>query len=300
MGRAGRLGRFEATRSLLADEDSRALLEQVVRRREGRRARLPLTEGALREGRAAVARDLRTDDDPLPVADPYLEALPRYRVPVPGGALTLHSDDASVHATFVLDQYGHPRGVRAGPGDVVVDAGGGVGDTALHFASLVGPGGAVHCFEMDAGNRAVIARNLELNPELGARVRVVPAALWHESGREHEYYAAGRASSLRFGYVAGSAHRAPTITLDDYLRDQGLERVDFVKADVEGSELHLLRGAEETLRRWRPKLAVAVYHEPDDLLEIPRFLADLDLGYRLHLGHFSADHNETVLFARAG
>ena len=44
----------------------------------------------------------------------------------------------------------------------------------------------------------------------------------------------------------------------------GLERVDFIKADIEGAERLMLKGAQETLRRFAPKLSICTYHLPDD------------------------------------
>ena len=55
-----------------------------------------------------------------------------------------------------------------------------------------------------------------------------------------------------------------TTTLDDFVRENNLERVDFIKSDIEGFERKLLAGAQETLRRFAPKLALCTYHLPDD------------------------------------
>ena len=53
-------------------------------------------------------------------------------------------------------------------------------------------------------------------------------------------------------------------TLDDFVRENNLPRVDFIKSDIEGFERHLLEGAQETLSRFAPKLAICTYHLPDD------------------------------------
>lgn len=59
--------------------------------------------------------------------------------------------------------------------------------------------------------------------------------------------------------------------MDAFVEKQGLERVDFIKADIEGYERKLLMGAQETLKRFAPKLALCTYHLPDD----PEVLAGL-------------------------
>jgi hypothetical protein len=68
--------------------------------------------------------------------------------------------------------------------------------------------------------------------------------------------------------------------------------------DIEGAELGALRGAERTLREFRPRLAISVYHREDDLVEIPRYLDGLGLGYEFFLDHFTIYGEETVLFAQ--
>jgi hypothetical protein len=92
----------------------------------------------------------------------------------------------------------------------------------------------------------------------------------------------------------------PTITLDDFVERSGIDRVGFVKADVEGSELRLLKGAGRSLARFAPRLAIAAYHREDDLVRLPRELQALRPGYRLHLAGFSPLEEETVLFAAPG
>lgn len=96
--------------------------------------------------------------------------------------------------------------------------------------------------------------------------------------------------------VRQPALRAPTITLDDFIEQRGLDRVDFVNMDVEGSELRVLQGGSRSLQRLRPKLAIAAYHHDDDLVRILDALSALEVPYRLYLDTFSALEVETVLF----
>jgi FkbM family methyltransferase len=149
---------------------------------------------------------------------------------------------------------------------------------------------------MDPRNRRAIQRNLELNPELAARIRVVEAALWESSGVTLDYVAGGKMSRVVEG-AAAEGGAIETTTLDELVERNGLRRVNFLKLDVEGSELAVLRGATQTLRDHRPRLAIAVYHHVRDIWEIPLYLHGLGLGYRLFLDHTSAGMDETVLFA---
>ena len=82
--------------------------------------------------------------------------------------------------------------------------------------------------------------------------------------------------------------------LDDMLRDR---KVTFLKMDIEGSELAALRGAERIIREQRPKLAICVYHKPEDMWEIPGFILNCHPDYKLYLRHYSISYTETVLYA---
>ena len=78
-----------------------------------------------------------------------------------------------------------------------------------------------------------------------------------------------------------------SITLDDFVRVEGTRKIDFIKMDIEGAELSALQGAKETLRIFRPDLAIAVYHSLPDFWRIPQYLDELGLGYRFYLRHFT-------------
>ena len=99
----------------------------------------------------------------------------------------------------------------------------------------------------------------------------------------------------------GSARISPTGVLQVEVRrlDDLLEgrKVTFIKMDIEGPELAALRGAEQIIRKQRPKLAICVYHKPEDMWEIPEFILRCHPDYRLYLRHYSLCRLETVLYA---
>ena len=75
-----------------------------------------------------------------------------------------------------------------------------------------------------------------------------------------------------------------------------VERVDLIKMDIEGHELSALRGAEQTLRRFRPRLAISLYHNWDDYFQIPLHLDRLGLGYRFYLENYTISDGETIMY----
>lgn len=76
--------------------------------------------------------------------------------------------------------------------------------------------------------------------------------------------------------------------------------VDFIKMDIEGSELNALKGAACAIRRCHPILAICVYHKREDLLEIPKYIKALYSDYKLYLRAYGGPYSiELVLYAIA-
>ena len=304
---------LEAAHAALADGQSRRRLLDLLEHRVLGPYHAPaaITPDAYRAMQADADARLLLERDTFTVTDPWFPALSRYRVPGGGGCgreLTLHAHSISVVGVFLLEQYRYAHGgaeVGARPGDVVLDVGGGWGDSALYFAAAVGPAGRVYTFELEPGNLAVLRANLALNPELAQRIEVVELAVWDRSGRQVAFSPAGASTRVSGEATAGAPGGAAggatgiveTVTIDEFVAARGLDRVDLVKLDIEGAERRALDGAGGTLARFKPSLALSAYHREDDLFALPAAIAGLGLGYRLYLDTFSAIEDETVLFA---
>ena len=206
-------------------------------------------------------------------------------------------------STMAFSQYAYrDEAVLARPrhGDVVLDAGGCWGDTALWFAHAVGPSGMVHTFEPTPGNRRLLDHNMTLNPDLAQRIHAWSDPLGPEDGTEvfmPDVIAAGATlqptdSTGDFGVIA-----MRTQTIDGLVRRGAIPRVDFLKVDVEGADVGVLEGAVETIRTHRPRLAIACYHKPDDLVVIPDLIAGLGVEYRWYLQCSTMTDVDTVAFA---
>lgn len=70
----------------------------------------------------------------------------------------------------------------------------------------------------------------------------------------------------------------------------------YIKMDIEGSEMHALQGAVETISSCRPKLAISVYHHPYDIFKITEYMQNLQLNYEFYLRHYSRMYDDTVLY----
>lgn len=87
----------------------------------------------------------------------------------------------------------------------------------------------------------------------------------------------------------------PVKTIDEVVA--GKEPVTFIKMDIEGSELESLKGAKNTIQRDKPKLAICIYHKPEDMTEIPLYIKSLVPEYKFYIRHHSNSYAETVLYA---
>jgi FkbM family methyltransferase len=163
---------------------------------------------------------------------------------------------------------------------------------------VVGESGHVFTFEFSPDNLEILQRNRALNPSLATWITVIEEALWDRSGEILRFPPDGPGTTFeRPDGEPRNLFSVTTVALDDFVEAPGPGRVDFIKLDVEGAKLRTLRGAERTLARFRPTLAISVYHREDDLVTIRQYLASLDLGYRFSLDHFTIHQEEAVLFA---
>ena len=81
--------------------------------------------------------------------------------------------------------------------------------------------------------------------------------------------------------------------MDDVLIDSN---PTFIKMDIEGAEYKALKGAERVIRKCHPKLAISVYHKPEDIFDIPSLILEYNSDYRFYLRHYSLTSSETILY----
>ena len=226
--------------------------------------------------------------------------LNQYDVPGKTEMLHLHMPPGSYQYYFIQRSYDYDRegcSIGVESGDVVINGGGCWGDTDIMFADRCAPDGRVFTFEFVPENLEIMRLNLAANPALARRIEPVKNALGEVSGQTMEFSSHGPGTQVAAVGSQGVRQRVMSLTVDDLVAQRGLARVDFIKMDIEGAELRALQGAENTLRRFRPKLAISAYHKPEDLYTLSTFLDRLQLGYRFYMDHFTVHLEETVLFA---
>jgi FkbM family methyltransferase len=292
--------KMEKFYNLLGDEYSRNLLIELLKFRMlgPRHVRLPLNNKKYRDMFVWIKKEFLKQRRTIkaPFDNLYLD---HYTLPRAGGTLNLHSDPESIINIFLLKQYAYQQAGKechVNPGDVVIDGGACWGDTSLCFADGIGEHGQVYSFEFVPDNLEILMKNIDLNPHLKNRVKVIRKALWDKSGEYLGYEENGPVS-----YVCEDNQKVrkkvATLSIDDFVRAEVVSRVNFIKMDIEGAELNALRGAEQTICTFRPVLAIALYHKEDDFTVIPDYLDTLSLQYEFYIDHFTTHAGETILFA---
>ena len=172
--------------------------------------------------------------------------------------------------------------------ETFVDAGGYDGATSVRFATWAGEYRKIFAFEPDESVRPKCEAALrELSSE---KTVVYPFGTWKEKGELH-FSKMGPGCSL---FSDDGEIRISVTSLDEVCKG---EQITYIKMDVEGSELETLEGARCIIEEQHPKLAVCLYHKPQDIFEIPAFLQSIAPTYRFYLRHYSLMNHETILYA---
>ena len=170
---------------------------------------------------------------------------------------------------------------------MVVDIGAHAGQFSKLFARMA-PRGEVYAFEPSAYARSVMVPAVALN-RLG-NITLVPKGLGERCEPLVLHTPLKRRRSLGFGTAHIGASEGPTVdqaiemtTLDDFVAEQTIHRLDLIKADVEGWELRALKGGEAALRKFSPALylevdAALMGRAGDTPADLFAFLREL--GYR--------------------
>lgn len=142
-------------------------------------------------------------------------------------------------------------------------------------------------FEPDKKN-AINTQNYLTKKHL-QNVEILPFALWDK--KETLSFAASQGPFSKI--TDEGEEKIEAISLDDVID----ERVTFIKMDIEGAELNALKGASNIIKKYKPKLAICIYHKSEDIWEIPKYILQLNNKYKLYIRHYSLEDSETVLYA---
>lgn len=176
------------------------------------------------------------------------------------------------YATEGSYEYGN---VSMNEGDVVFDLGANIGMSACQSAAKKC---RVYAFEPNALLIDDIKKQSEIYngmiiPVNYACSDFVGTAVFADNEEGHN--TTGKIMDSDTGNIVN------VITIDKFVEENNIERVDFIKADIEGAERDMLKGAANTLKKFEPKLAICTYHLPDDKEVLERIVKEINPRYNV-------------------
>lgn len=168
-------------------------------------------------------------------------------------------------------------------GDVVIDAGAWIGDFSIYAAQK---GAKVFAFEPAPSSIDLLKKTIEYN-KAGEQIQIVEYGLGGGVGRyliKDDVLSGGNSKSDDGNVMINIT------TVDDFVRNNNLTKLDFIKADIEGEERNLLLGAKETLKNLQPRVSICTYHREDDPQVLERIILEANPNYKII-------HRKAKLFA---
>lgn len=172
--------------------------------------------------------------------------------------------------------------------EVFVDGGGYDGDTIEEFIEWTkNKYKKIYSFEPQKDKADIIRTKLW---RYDGKVELFEKGLY-DSEKELSFCNGNAVLSGKIG-EEGANSTIQTINIDSVIK----EKVTFIKMDIEGAELKALYGAAQTIRRDKPKLAICIYHKPEDMWQIPRYIDSLVPEYKFYIRHFGMRWAGTILY----
>lgn len=160
--------------------------------------------------------------------------------------------------------------------ETFLDLGAYTGDTVADFVSRAGSYNKIIACEPDFKSY----KKLVSNTEGFKNVTAINAAVSDLNQKSLFGMRGGRSSG-----VSGGKTEIEFLTVDKIAQN---ENITYIKMDVEGEELRVIRGAENVVLRDKPKMLVSCYHRTEDFITLPRAIYNIRCDYRLYMRHFSS------------
>ena len=164
-----------------------------------------------------------------------------------------------------------------------VDGGGYVGDTASEVIKNYPDFKKIYLIEPIAENIRIAKR------ELGHYENIEFLTCGVSKTKETLFFNEEKSFSTIYGKGTKSVE---VDTIDNLVK----EKVDYIKLDIEGAEQDAIDGAKETIKRYKPILAICVYHKAEDWYKIPEKVLEIESDYDIYLRHYMEGIFETVMY----
>lgn len=185
------------------------------------------------------------------------------------------------------DMYVEEGIISGNSSEVVIDGGAFDGDTAELFLKYFGPDTEVYSFEPDKKNYEKLLKRVNGRKS----ITMVNAGLWSSEGWIGFDGDQNGSSTIN----SNSENAIRVVSLDAYCAENNIAPT-FIKMDIEGAEYEALMGAKQVIGQNYPKLAICIYHKPQDIYELPLLLHKLGPDYKMFVRHYSDRRVDTVLY----
>ena len=285
---------FDKSFQLMSDPYSRNLFAELIFMRlvSEKGMRLSSFTQEFVDSYEKASRTVLNSNEMLPV---YTWALRKISLDSPPVSFFTEPSILNLHFTGKLYRYQCAEAiVEVEGGDIVIDAGVGWGDTTVYIAALADqePGGHVYAFDILEDGMNALSEQRNQNPEI-TNITPVLRALSDKDGDQVNISTPSPGAKV---VIEETEKTVETITIDAFSEQNLLARVDFIKMDIEGSEIPALTGATKTIERFKPKLAISVYHKWNDLLAIPQLIHGIRDDYSYYLDCTTGFGGATILY----
>ena len=201
------------------------------------------------------------------------------------------------------DQYFPKDIIKLSENEVFVDCGAYIGDTIKRFIRIVnGKYNKIVAFDADI-------RNLQKIKDKKLRnVTCFNLGVWNKKGilkfvQNNVHSAGSKIKEIATISIFNNIDYQNKKINDTVINVEAIDNIEecsnmtFLKMDIEGAELNALKGAEKTIRKNKPKLAICIYHSDEDMINIPQWIVNLNMDYKLYIRQHLGGLEETVIYA---
>lgn len=175
-------------------------------------------------------------------------------------------------------------------GEIFVDAGCFDGETGRGAATWAG-GKLLKIYAFEADRNSIDACRNRLE-QTGCEFELYPMAVW--SSKTTLTFNVNNDFGYASSVDAAGKEFVSADSIDNILAGRP---ATYIKLDVEGSELETLKGAVNTIKKYRPKMAISLYHKAEDIIDLPLFIESLGMDYKYYIRHYQTRWCETTLYA---
>lgn len=194
-----------------------------------------------------------------------------------------------IEGIITLDQYCLKEFIK--DNSVIFDVGANIGVFSL-YASYLSPNGKIYAFEPTRNTFQRFKKNI-INNNLQKRIFAYPLAVGDKK-RNSEIMVnnmglGGENTIIDSEFLKGRGklfekrELVKMIPIDEFMEQNKIKRVDFIKIDTEGYEKQVINGARKTIQKFAPIIACSVYHLRDDKIKIPELVKSINYNYKFKI-----------------